>query len=213
MTLTPLCRALAVVALFLLAAPAWSAGDEPLSSANPGTAGVAEAQALVQEGRFDEALEVMRPMARDNPDDKDVLFLFGLAATGAAQQPGIADAKRHVLLDEAIAAFRTMLIDRPDLVRVRLELARAFFLKGEDSLSRRHFERVLAGSPPAVVAANVRRFLSEIRARRRWSMYLGGSVAPDTNIGGTSEERIIYIHGLPFRRDVEELTKGLIHDA
>ena len=107
-----------------------------------------------------------------------------------------------------LPSFRTMLIDRPDLVRVRLELARAFFLKGEDSLSRRHFEQVLGGKPPPAVAANVRRFLSEIRARRRWSMYLGAGVAPDTNIGGTSEERIIYIHGLPFRRDAEELTKS-----
>ena len=77
-----------------------------------------------------------------------------------------------------------MLVDRPDLVRVRLELARAFFLKGEDTLSRDHFERVLAGDPPGAVAANVRRFLSRIRARRGWSMYLGAAVAPDTNIGG-----------------------------
>ena len=208
MTLTPLCRALAVVALFLIAAPAWSAGDAPPPSSTPGTAGVAEAQALVQEGRFDEALDVLRPLARDNPADKDILFLIGVAATEASRKPDVAEAERDALLDEAIASLRAMLIDRPDLVRVRLELARAFFLKGEDSLSRRHFEQVLGGKPPPAVAANVRRFLSEIRARRRWSMYLGAGVAPDTNIGGTSEERIIYIHGLPFRRDAEELTKS-----
>ncbi len=35
-------------------------------------------------------------------------------------------------LDEAIAAFRSLLITQPELVRVRLELARAFFLKEED---------------------------------------------------------------------------------
>ncbi|MDE0354157.1 MAG: surface lipoprotein assembly modifier [Deltaproteobacteria bacterium] len=113
---------------------------------------------------------------------------------------------RETLLDEAIAAFRAMLIDQPGLVRVRLELARAFFYKGEDGLSREHFERVLAGNPPAPVVANVRRFLSRIRARRRWSVYLGFAVAPDTNIGGTSDERIIYIFGLPFRRDAASLT-------
>ena len=208
MTLTPLCRALAVVALFLIAAPAWSAGDAPPPSSTPGTAGVAQAQALVQQGKFDKALDVLRPLARDNPADKDILFLIGVAATEASRKPDVAEAERDALLDEAIASLRAMLIDRPDLVRVRLELARAFFLKGEDSLSRRHFEQVLGGKPPPAVAANVRRFLSEIRARRRWSMYLGAGVAPDTNIGGTSEERIIYIHGLPFRRDAEELTKS-----
>ena len=52
----------------------------------------------------------------------------------------------------------------------------------------------------------MRRFLSQIRARRRWSLHAGFSLAPDTNIGGASDERIIYIHGLPFRRDAEDLT-------
>ena len=135
-----------------------------------------------------------------------MLFLIGLAAAGASQQPNLADDEREALLDEAIASLRSVLINRPDLVRVRLELARAFFLKGEDSLARGHFERVLAGKPPAPVAANVQRFLAEIRARRRWTMYLGGAMSPDSNIGGGSDERIIYINDLPFRRDAEELT-------
>ena len=100
-----------------------------------------------------------------------------------------------------------MLIADPGLVRVRLELARAFFLKGEDRLARRHFERVLAGNVPPPVAANVRRFLAQMRARRRWTAHFGFALAPDTNIGGGSEERIVTIHGLPFRRDAEELTK------
>ena len=206
MTLRLPCLAFVVVALFLAAAPAWSAETVPPDSSNLGTASVSEAQALVRQGKFEEALKILRPLARDNPDDKDVLFLIGLSATEASRQPDVAEADRDALLDEAIAALRAMLIDHPDLVRVRLELARAFFLKGEDSLSRRHFEQVLAGNPPEAVAANVQRFLSQIRARRRWSMYFGAAVAPDTNIGGASDERIIYIRGLPFRRDAEELT-------
>ena len=48
-----------------------------------------------------------------------------------------------------------MLVKGPGLVRVRLELARAFFLKEEDSPATRHFEQVLAGQPPAAVALNV----------------------------------------------------------
>ena len=93
---------------------------------------------------------------------------------------------------------------------MRLELARAFFLKGEDDLARRHFEHVLAGEPPPAVAANINRFLSEIRARRRWSAYGGVAVAPDSNIGAASESQTIYIFGLPFERDTEQLaTSGL----
>ena len=94
----------------------------------------------------------------------------------------------------------------PYLVRVRLELARAFFLKGEDTLARQHFEHVLAGDVPEEVKENVNLFLAEISARRRWSFNVGFALAPDTNIGGGSDERVIYIYGLPFERDAQELT-------
>ena len=85
-----------------------------------------------------------------------------------------------------------MLVGRPSLLRVRLELGRAFFLKGEDRLARRHFEQVLAGKPPAAVALNVNRFLNQIRARKRWSVRVGAALAPDSNIGAGSDERTIY---------------------
>ena len=203
MTISLFLRALAAGAFLLLAAPMSHAAVNPPSSPAPDASG---AQALVKAGKFKEALTVLRPLAGGRTVEANVLFLIGLAATGASQQPDLADDEREALLDEAIASLRAILINRPDLVRVRLELARAFFLKGEDSLARGHFERVLAGKPPAPVVANVQRFLAEIRARRRWTMYLGAAMSPDSNIGGASDERIIYINDLPFRRDAEELT-------
>ena len=206
MMINPICRALAVAIYFLVAAPAWSAVGEPPSSPNPVTAAMTQARALIKEGKLDEALGILRPLTQGRAVEANVLFLIGLAATGASQQPDLSGDEREALLDEAIASLRAMLVDRPDLVRVRLELARAFFLKGENDLARKHFEHVLAGSPPGAVAAKVRRFLSEIRARRRWSLRAGFALAPDTNIGGSSAERIIYINNLPFRRDQAELT-------
>ena len=77
---------------------------------------------------------------------------------------GVAEADRIALLDEAIVTLHAILVDRPELVRVRLELARAFFYKGEDTLARGHFQRVLAGEVPEAVKANVQRFLVEIQA-------------------------------------------------
>ena len=202
MTISFFLRALAAGAFLLLAAPMSHAAVNPPPPA-PDASG---AQALVKAGKFKEALTVLRPLAGGRTVEANVLFLIGVAAAGASQQPDLADDEREALLDEAIASLRSVLINRPDLVRVRLELARAFFLKGEDSLARGHFERVLAGKPPAPVVANVQRFLAEIRARRRWTMYLGAAMSPDSNIGGASDERIIYINDLPFRRDAEELT-------
>ena len=125
------------------------------------------------------------------------LFRQGMAALEAARRSkGTA---RAAQLDRAIAVFRAILVRRPGLVRVRLELARAFFHKGEDTLARRHFERVLAGKPPAAVAANVNRFLAAIRARKRWSVRVGMALAPDSNLGARTDGRTILID-TPFGR-------------
>ena len=202
-----LCRVLAVVACLVVAAPTGAVEDNPGQSLS---ARVAEAEALLRDGRIDEALVLLRPITEAHARHPEALFLRGLGATQMATQPGRTEADRVALLDEAIAAFRTMLIDRPDLVRVRLELARAFFYQRKDSLARQHFEQVLAGDLPPPVIANVQRFLAEIRARKRWSVYIGAALAPDSNIGAASDERFIEINiggvPLPFRRDQEELT-------
>ena len=146
--------------------------------------------------------------AEDSTDDLTRLFRDGIAAIEEAQRAE--GDRRDELLDDAIASFREMLVADPKLVRVHLELARAFFLKGEDRLAKRHFEQVLAGDVPQPVAYNVRRFLSQIRARRRWDLHAGFALAPDTNIGAGSDKRIIYINvggaRLPFTRDAEDLT-------
>ena len=181
--------------------PPADAGDQ---AAQPG--GIAAARALIEAGRFGEALAVLAPLVQRETVDANAVFLYGLAAVGAAQLPDVPGETRERLLDEAIGAFRAMLIEEPRLLRVRLELARAFYLKGEDDLARRHFEVVLASEPPEAVVANVNSFLSSIRARRRWRFNLGAALAPDNNIGGTSEERTIYIFDLPFQRNVDELT-------
>ena len=201
--------------------PAQGAAEEPLSPAADkadAAAAMAEAeraaqaQALMAGGRFEEAIVLLRPLLGQDAVNPDVLFLYGLASLEASQRPGRPDEERETLLNEAIAAFHTMLVQRPELVRVRLELARAFYFKGEDQLARRHFEQVLAGGVPEPVAANVQHFLDEIRGRGRWSYHAGFAIAPDTNIGAGSEERTIYIpvfgQSLPFERNAEELTSS-----
>ncbi len=206
MILPLLGRALAVVACLVLAAPAWGATDQSNPSLGTPADAVNLARNLINAGRFDEALDILQPLVLEHPDAPDAVFLLGLAATEASRGPGVSEEVREALLDLGITSFHTILVDAPVLVRVRLELARAFFLKGEDRLAREHFERVLAGDVPDEVRANVNLFLAQIRARRRWSMHFGFALQPDDNIGGASNERIIYIRGLPFERDVDELT-------
>ncbi len=191
---------LAVAVLLPASASSASASERSHLSSDPR---VNDARSLIEDGRFSEALAVLRPLAPDHADRTDVLFLVGLAAIGASQQAGAGEGEQTALLDEAVAALRAILVDRPGLTRVRLELALAFFLKNEDDLSREHFERVLAGGPPPAMAANVRRFLEAIRARRRWSGYFGAVFAPDSNLNAASKSDVIHIRGAPFRRDAD----------
>ena len=211
MASNPLLRAVtaaAVLVLLMSAASAAQTPPSPVPAAKSAAAGVAQARTLIRAGKFDEALAILRQLMRRQTVHADTVFQYGLAVIGASQTPGISEKKHDALLDEAIAAFHSMLVRRPELVRVRLELGRAFFLKGEDSLAREYFEQVLGGNPPAAVALNVKRFLAQIRVRKRWVIRVGAALAPDSNLGAGSDERIIYIHGLPFRRDQEDLTKS-----
>ena len=109
---------------------------------------VNDARKLVDERRYDEALERLRTFAVGHPDKTDVLFLIGISAIESASLPGKTTAEKEKLLSEAILALHVILVDRPELTRVRLELARAFFLKGEDALSKEQFEIVLSTNPP-----------------------------------------------------------------
>ena len=133
-----------------------------------------------------------------------VLFQVGMRSLAEADQAD-GDAARQELYDRAIAAFQLILVNRPELIRVRLELARTFFLKGQDGLARRHFELVLAGGVPPPVAANIRRFMNAMQTRKRFTGYFGAAFAPDSNLNAASESEIIYIDTvfgrLPFRRE------------
>ncbi len=136
-------------------------------------------------------------------DATDRRFRAGMEALNAAHTAPDRET-RDEKLDEAIAAFRAILVNNPELVRVRLELARAFFLKEEDTLARRHFEQVLAGRPPPPVVANIVRFLRTMRSRRRWEAHFGAALAPDSNLNAASGERTIFLDFLgqriPFTR-------------
>ena len=189
--------------------PAESPADEPATL--PNSAVIKEADAHVQAGRFNEALAQLRPLLQAGPVPIDALFIMSLAAIGASQQPGLDEDARHGLLDEAITVLRSVLVTNPGLLRIRLELARAFFLKEEDDLAKKHFEKVLTAQLPAPVIANVQRFLNIIRARKRWNTYFGFAFAPDTNIGSVSDGETVYINvfgaDLPFR--APEATSGI----
>ena len=155
---------------------------------------------LLQKGAQADALAGARAIDRKkvHPREADELdFLHGLAAMRLAINQ---DGDKN-LLDEAIIHFEAVLHRRPQLHRVRLELARSLYLRRQDERSARHFGLVLASPLPAQVVANIRRFLDAIERRKRWQPYLSLGLAPDSNINAASGENQVTLFGLPFRLD------------
>lgn len=164
------------------------------------------AVSLLLQGEIEAAINTVRPHLRRDPRAVDLLFEAGMAMLGSAQTtPPSNAAGREALLDASIILFLAILAEHPDFARARLELAYAFFLRGRDSLARRHFERALAANPPTPVVANINRYLAEIRARKRWSAYFGMALLPDTNIGAASASETVLVdvfgQRLPFTLD------------
>ena len=187
------------------------AGAQEETNASVGES-IETAKSHIHQGDWEKALTLLKPHAKDSRAVA-LLFEVSLVLITASQNPQFTKEERDAFLDHAITSFHSILVANPGLVRVRLELARALFFKEQDALAQREFKRVLAGDIPPQVEVNVQRFLDVIRARRRWSAYGGFALAPDTNIGQASEQRVIEIDfggiKLPFTRDDPPPTSGV----
>jgi hypothetical protein len=141
---------------------------------------------LMQAGRIDEAEAVLTQALAANPNDSQAQFLLGLIAIAQMDY------------DTAIAQFRAILVREPNAERVRLELARAFFLKEEYDNAARQFRFARAGELPPEVTANIDQYLGAIARLREWSYNFSLALAEDTNINAATDLRQVDIFGLPF---------------
>ena len=164
------------------------AGADPAPETARPPAGLTDMQAarmLIRAGRLEHArvfLEQARPSNGEESIER--LFLLGRIE----MQLGMPE--------RAAERFEAILIRRPELTRVRLELAQAYYLAGRDDKAKHHFTSSLADDLPSSVEAAVESFLRGIDARKRWSMSLSASMLPETRRPDREE---ILIGGVPFR--------------
>ena len=144
---------------------------------------------LFREGRFGEAREILLQVVPASEEESiDRRFLLGVIALEEGRPR------------EAVEGFESILSEHPELLRVRLELARAYYLIGDDEKSRHHFSYVLgAEGLPRGVENNVEAFLNRIQGRKRWSADFSLAVLPQSNVNQGTEERIVYLGPLPLR--------------
>ena len=146
------------------------------------------ARVALDKGELDDAeflLEGVKP-GEGNIDDLD--FLHGWIAL------------RRGDWQAAIARFRAMLSRDPDLPRVRLDLAFAYFRAGQDRRAAYHFRLALGDKDlPPVVRARALALLDRIRRRKSWSVSGSLALAPDTNINQATSAREVALFGAPGR--------------
>ena len=104
-------------------------------------------------------------------------FYFGVAALDSGHAT------------EGVLALERYVLNFPGSAHARLELARGYFILGEDNRAREEFNAILKTNPPPIVQANITRFLDAIRSREsRFKTTAGAFVEAglgyDSNING-----------------------------
>ena len=119
-------------------------------------------------------------LGKKNPQELGIPvfdFYFGVAAVDSGHA------------GEGVLALERYVINFPDNLQARLELARGYFVLGEDLRAKEEFSDILKVNPPSDVVANIDRYLDAIRARESTYRTTSGvfvefGVGYDTNING-----------------------------
>ena len=144
------------------------------------------ARAALARGEVDNAALLLEGVKPGEGDVDDLDFLHGSIAAQRGDW------------QEAIRRFRAMLARNPNLPRVRLDLALAYFQAGEDGNSAYHFRLALGTKDlPEVVRNRALAFLERIRRRRGWSLTGSLAIVPDSNINNATDAREVELFGLP----------------
>ena len=105
------------------------------------------------------------------------------------------------LAESAVSRFETILERHPDLARVQLELAVAYYALGIDDKAKLHIKSTLTENLPFSVESTVKEFLRRIDTRKPWSAFFSFSMLPESNALRRSDVTVVSIGGLPFELD------------
>ena len=124
--------AIVLVAALALEPGFSSAQEQPSQPALSPESVIEAARAALAAGKPEDAAFLLEGVAPGEGDIDDVDFLWGSVAMARGEWQA------------AIARFRAMLSRDPTLLRVRLDLALAYFRAGEDGSAAYHFRQALA---------------------------------------------------------------------
>ena len=139
---------------------------------------------LISQGQFQQAYALGQQNLFDLEGDAEFDFLYGLAALETGRP------------DEAVFAFERIAYIYPDQQRVKLELARAYFMSNNMAAAEQLFNEVLATNPGPNVSANIEAFLGLIEDRQvavnsSFTWYVNSNIGSDSNINSATELGVI----------------------
>ena len=145
------------------------------------------AKLLIKAGRWEEAHALLL-QAQPQTEEQWVerLFLLGLAEV-QLNNPA-----------QAVERFESILERYPDLVRVRLELAAAYYSAGFRNQAKTQFESALGYEMPSSVEDVVESFISRIDAQNPWSSSFSIALLPEAKPKRISGQDQILLGGVPF---------------
>ena len=102
---------------------------------------------------------------------------------------------------EAVLALERYILQYPENIAARLQLARAYFVLGEDARAKEEFEALLALNPPADARATIDRFLEAVRLREtRYKvssgLYIEAGIGTDSNVNGGPSDPNLFLPNL-----------------
>ncbi len=147
-----------------------------------------DVKALVEQGKATEAYALAKKNI-DQLGDPPFDFYFGIAAIDLGHA------------GEGVLALERFILNYPDNVSARLQLARGYFALGDDPRARSEFEDARKLNPPAEVNATIQRYLDAIRLREsRYTptggLYLEAGVGRDSNINSGVANANIFLPAL-----------------
>jgi tetratricopeptide (TPR) repeat protein len=137
------------------------------------------ARQMVQAKQYQQAYALLEPQEQARAGDPEFDYLLGIAAIDSGQ------------LTRGVFALERVLAVNPNHAQARAEIARAYFLMGENKTARSEFQAVKGSRPPAEIAATVDQFLSALDARDRSrhtgvTGYIELGLGHDTNVNAAT---------------------------
>ena len=147
------------------------------------------ARGLVQSNQGVAAYELLAPLEQQRAGQVEYDYLLGLAAIDARQYT------------RAVFALERVLAMQPNHPQARAEIARAYFLMGENKVARQEFEAVRRARPPEAVAITIDQFLTALDARERSrrsgiTAFIEAGIGADSNANAATSASSFAIPGL-----------------